>query len=541
MKAAPFLRHSFGWWLAGLSLVLHLGCGFQKDSGSRTSSDAPVVANTEAASPEEPAPKAPETPRTDDESARETAPEPTLRKVNAAEDLAVSKIKAVITDSVDLGPTLVVWLLDRTPSAGPLVREVKAAVQNLYESPQVAEWSAGDEKRLSTAIATFDAEAQFALDPPTDDVQQVVTTLDGVASSSSGREMTFTAIKKTLEKYLPLRTGQQRELVVVVVTGEVGDDPDIAEELLETTRRHAIALYVIGLPAPWGQINPLAKNPNQIGKAGDDSTPTFGPESLVPERVDIVTGSQAARPADNKLVDSGFGPFALERLCRASRGQFVAVRPARGSNSKTWPTGNELRIDESVVSKYAPDYVLAADYQKLLSENKARAALVEAAKLSPVVLEGAPGTRFAREDEAKMAKKLSQAQQFAARNLPGVERLCDLLLKGEEDRARLTSQRWQAQYDLAMGRALAHKARLDGYNSMIALLKRGKTFQNADSKAWVLKPADNFETESTIRRTADKAKMYLERVVKDHPGTPWAKIAEDELKSPLGWTWTESK
>src|SRR5437667_3207274 len=155
-------------------------------------------------------------------------------------------------------------------------------------------------------------------------------------------------------------------------------------------------------------------------------------------------------------------------------------------------------------------------------------------------MEGTPGSRFPKEAEAKMAKQMSAAQQFAARNLPSVERLYDVLIKGESDRAKLTSPRWQAEYDLAAGRVLANKARLDGYNSMIAALKRGKTFQNPESKAWKLEPADNFETESTIKKMADKAKMYLDRVIHEHPGTPWAKIPEEELKLSLGWVWQET-
>jgi hypothetical protein len=75
---------------------------------------------------------------------------------------------------------------------------------------------------------------------------------------------------------------------------------------------------------------------------------------------------------------------------------------------------------------------------------------------------------------------------------------------------------------------------------MIAALKRGKSFQNADSKAWMLESADNFETESTIKKLAEKAKMYLDRVIQEHPGTPWAKLAEEELKLPLGWSWKET-
>jgi hypothetical protein len=106
-----------------------------------------------------------------------------------------------------------------------------------------------------------------------------------------------------------------------------------------------------------------------------------------------------------------------------------------------------------------------------------------------------------------MAKQTSQAQQFAARNLPELDRLLALLLPGEADRDKLTGPRWQAEFDLAIGRVLANKARLDGYNSMIAVLKRGKTFQNENSNSWMLEPADSFETESTIKRMGERAKM----------------------------------
>jgi hypothetical protein len=33
--------------------------------------------------------------------------------------------------------------------------------------------------------------------------------------------------------------------------------------------------------------------------------------------------------------------------------------------------------------------------------------------------------------------------------------------------------------------------------------------------------------------------MYLNRVIKEHPGTPWAYLAHRELTTPLGWKWTE--
>jgi hypothetical protein len=40
---------------------------------------------------------------------------------------------------------------------------------------------------------------------------------------------------------------------------------------------------------------------------------------------------------------------------------------------------------------------------------------------------------------------------------------------------------------------------------------------------------------------AQKANVYLRRVIDEHPETPWALIAKKELDSPFGWKWQETK
>jgi hypothetical protein len=164
---------------------------------------------------------------------------------------------------------------------------------------------------------------------------------------------------------------------------------------------------------------------------------------------------------------------------------------------------------------------------------------VNAAQLPRLSIQDYPDLRFAKAAEAQTKRNLDKAQQYAAKHAPNVDKFSTALVAGESDRERLASPRLQAEYDLALGRVLAIKARIDGYNSMIAALKRGKTFANAASTEWVLEPADAYETESSIKKLAERAKVLLERVKTEHPGTPWAAIAEHELRSPLGWTWKE--
>ncbi len=90
-----------------------------------------------------------------------------------------------------------------------------------------------------------------------------------------------------------------------------------------------------------------------------------------------------------------------------------------------------------------------------------------------------------------------------------------------------------------MGRVLAVKVRTEAYNAMLAQAKRGLKFKNAKNNTWQLEPADDISVGSQLTNAATKAREYLERTVKDHPGTPWALLAQRELNEPIGWKWTE--
>ena len=97
-----------------------------------------------------------------------------------------------------------------------------------------------------------------------------------------------------------------------------------------------------------------------------------------------------------------------------------------------------------------------------------------------------------------------------------------------------------------MGRAIAAKLRASTYNAMLALAKTSLKFdppKNADTpqnNTWVLRPSNEIQTGSRDERLALKAKTYLERVTSEHPGTPWALLAREELRIPIGWQWHQT-
>jgi hypothetical protein len=190
--------------------------------------------------------------------------------------------------------------------------------------------------------------------------------------------------------------------------------------------------------------------------------------------------------------------------------------------------------------KYRPDYVSVGEYQKRVSQNRARKALIDAAANSVRInpMEN-PTLRFVKSDEGAFANALSTAQQGAAALEPKINMLYELLRQGEADREKETVLRWQAGYDLAMGRTLAVKVRTETYNAMLAAAKRGLKPKDPKNNTWVLEPSEEISVGSQYAKLAERAKMYLNRVVKDHPDTPWAMLAARELKDPLSWSWKE--
>ncbi len=188
---------------------------------------------------------------------------------------------------------------------------------------------------------------------------------------------------------------------------------------------------------------------------------------------------------------------------------------------------------------YRPDYVTVEQYYQMLAKNRACAALVEAAQLSWTTPMQGVRRRFPKIDEAQFARDLSVAQRDAAKLEPRINQIVAILRQGEADRALLTRPRWQAGYDLAMGRALATKVRTEGYNAMLAAAKQGLKFQNGQSDTWILRPARDVTVNSALAKEAAAATAYLHRVLTEHPGTPWADDAKRELSEPLGWQWRE--
>ncbi|HBB75621.1 MAG TPA: hypothetical protein DC048_14380 [Planctomycetaceae bacterium] len=455
---------------------------------------------------------------------------------------AVDRLTLEIAASLDKKDTTVCWVFDQSVSLAGQRRDIASRLTRVLEELDAS----GSRRRseLFHLIYAYGDRVNPVIDRPTRDGQAVVDAIESIPIDDSGVELTFTAVRTAARKAQEVRAG--RNVMLVVFTDEVGNDEQLADETAEYCRRMGIRVYVVGVPAPFGrrQVEIKFVEFDQKYADGEVRWPVVdqGPETLYPELIKVASKSPADEP-----IDSGFGPFSLSKLCASTGGIYFTVHGSRGSkgrvkDAETAPMASRLRhfFDSDAMRQYRPDYLSKANLDKELAANKAKKALVEAAGKSELQPVSAVQTEFPRRDDAQLSASFSEAQKEVARLQPAIDAIHRSLAAGAGDREKIREKRWQAGFDLAMGRVLAAKVRADAYNEVLGQAKSGLVFKHPDSDTWELSPSDELGAiSSRMEKLAGEARTYLERVVADHPGTPWAYIASEELKVPLGYAWRE--
>jgi uncharacterized glyoxalase superfamily protein PhnB len=465
---------------------------------------------------------------------------------------AIDRLTHEILASLEQRPTMVVWLFDQSGSLRAERTKIVERFHRIYEELGVIDaadnpaFRRHKDKPLLTAVVGFGSGPRMLTKEPTDRIEEIEAAVKAIKDDESGQENVFQAVGMVAEKFRPYRSAKngKRHVMIVVFTDEAGDDTAGLDATVDVCRKFAMPVYVVGRPAPFGRDTAYVKyiDPDPKFDQRLQWVPVrLGPESLMPEVLKL----RFAQGGEEELLDSGFGPYALTRLCYETGGLYFTAHPNRvvgrtisGDETNNLSAHFAAFFEGDAMRRYQPDYVPVQEYMRLLQTNRARKALIAAAEMSWTSPMENVRLRFPKRDEAELAQALSLAQRSAAVLQPKLDAICTVLLAGEEDRPAIKEPRWQAGYDLALGRALAAKVRTDGYNVMLAEAKQGMPFKESKNNTWVLRADDKYAA-SGLERVAEKARTYLEGVVQDHPGTPWAMLAERELATPLGWRWDE--
>ncbi|MGE3641893.1 MAG: vWA domain-containing protein, partial [Pirellulales bacterium] len=309
---------------------------------------------------------------------------------------AVDRITQEILLSLDERPTLVVWLFDQSGSLKAQRESIAKRFDRVYDELGVIEASGNptferhDDKPLLTAVAAFGSSVQLLTKSPTDDVAAIKTAVREVADDTSGHENVFQSVHFLADKFRHYRLrSPRRNVMIVIFTDEAGDDVQELDATIESCRKYAMPVYVIGVPAPFGREDAFIRyvDPDPKFDQSEQWLPVHqGPESLLPERLKL--NFAGVRQYDER-IDSGFGPYGLCRLTSETGGIYFTVHPNRkvGAEVASWETAAYAShlttfFDERVMRMYQPDYVTVDQYYKLLGQNRACASLVQAAQLS---------------------------------------------------------------------------------------------------------------------------------------------------------------
>ena len=117
------------------------------------------------------------------------------------------------------------------------------------------------------------------------------------------------------EKFKDYRMREpKRNVMFVMFTDEVGEDENRLEDVITICKRNQMPVYVAGVPAPFGRPNIEIKyvdpDPNY-----DQSVQWIpvrqGPETFMPEQLQLNFSGNPNREDGIYRLDSGFGPYCL--------------------------------------------------------------------------------------------------------------------------------------------------------------------------------------------------------------------------------------
>lgn len=460
-----------------------------------------------------------------------SAVEPESDQKKAAEPAAptladgMSRLRAVVKSSLKERQTLVVWHIDRSQSLNHRRQKLADQIGKLHED-LTADLGVEKLQSLQAAVVSFGAESEIVTPEPVQSLTEVGALIRDLKPDESGKEKTFSAVASAAKEFRRFCSPTNRHNVLFVIfTDERGDDSPRVADVIKQCSQYGIRVFCMGSIAPFGRKTGLVRYTYSDGFEQEIPVDQ-GPESM---RIDVLS---TAWINDNR-ISSGFGPFALAWLCRRTGGEFLAIDDAALH-----------RFDPKVMEQYTPLGIAAESLREIEAEVKAndtKLAVLIAAELARRSGILTPPTQIRADTASAFRTSAAQAQKRAAVVEYRADEMLAALTKRTVDRSTLDTPRWQAAFDLALGRALAMKARGRIFNYRIAQMKVNvQPLTAEDSNTWELVPDDESIESSVIQKLIARATESLQRVANEHQGTPFAYVAELELKHGFGWRWKES-
>lgn len=449
-------------------------------------------------------------------------------------DSALDRVTWEIANHLQEQKVLVVWMLD---ASGSLAEQRAAIVKRLDRiygelgALKDEELIPRLQQPLLSAVVAYGEKTHFLTPEPTNKFELIREAISSVPEDPSGQENVFTAVGQAVDRWSEYRARFGRRIMLIVVTDETGDDFAAHVPAISLCRRYGAIAYVLGPHAVFGRkkgfVPYVAPENGQTYKLPVD----LGPETPMYDHVDIPFWYDGPQ---YEYLSSGFGPYALTRLVTETGGIYFSTHM---TTMKGFSPEGLFKAED--LKPFEPDYHFGTpeDYLKDLEKHPLRMAVIKAAQISRKVQpEGTPQMEL-RVTPAGYKEQAKEAQKTVAKSGYFLNQLLSAFPKGiEKALDSEPSPRWRMTFCLAYGRLLAQRTRCLEYNLALAEMANALTPQDVGTKSnhWIFRPDDQLNYASSEKRNAELAEQLLNRVLEEAPGTPWAKLAERELRHPFG-------
>lgn len=461
---------------------------------------------------------------------------------------ALSRISAEIMRMMREQPVLVVWLFDASGSLADDREEIADEFHRIYEELSIARDEANASRlnfeSLETMVCMFGERVTPLMREPTGDVKQVREAIGRIQQDEAGKENVFSGVISVLDQYAEACLKTKRKLAVVVVSDESGDDGSLVEDAIIKARDARAPVYFLGRESIFGY--PYASVRVRDEETGIYVWPTIsrGPETAMPEMLQWNGfGKRHGRNSENS--SAGFGPYEQSRLARESGGIFFLLADLEenlaGENT-------QRQYDVLAMKEYKPLLLPRVEYIAQRDASRFRTTIWDiVTTLNPNTESGLnfgwifPGTKEEFQRDAKREfDKAAKAIVVLNAAIAGLE-------KAKPLRAEESSSRWRAAYDLIYAQCLTYKVRLFQYCLSLdyratewPAFKNEKTNRLIRTHTQKLREPTERQLKATgvtseeIERARKDAVAAFNRVISEHPGTPWALRADVEKRRAFG-------
>lgn len=458
-------------------------------------------------------------------------------------DHAFDIITQEIMWMLDRGDVLVVWCFDESESMKDDMREVRDRISKVYQELGLAGVSRSE--HLQSAVTSYGKDFHIHTPKPSGnaaDIQQVISSIAAAPPDASGLEHMCAAVTKSIIAFR--NQVKNRQVALVLVTDESGEQEDnvgLLEDAIAQAQSVKCKIYTLGREAVFGYPYAYFRWQDPATKRTHWLRVNRGPETSFVEQLQT-NGFHRRHDA----FGSGFGPYEQTRMSRETNGIFFML-PTTEANIVR---GERRKYELDILRPYAPDLRSRLEVRTDLEDAKRyplrpfiRKVINETDPWNPQASMSIEMRLEYAIDLPTFVRQAEQERNKAVRFIQNLGEVQRIIEQAQQHRAQEPAPRWQANFDLIYAQVVAYQARLYEYGAAVEEFVRNP--QTAPPTKLVGKDAlilvhwDVHTRKELLAADAsqpyiDKASDLFKVVIENHPDTPWAERAKEELQRGFG-------